>query len=96
VQRVVHAADRGDVSGVPLQNPAHNVYDRNEGKFSRQEPLHGDLVGGVEDRRHRSPGPECLVGETDRGETACIDRQELQIADLREIEARERRFQRMA
>ena len=58
LQRVFHGGDGCDIAGVPVEDAPDHVYDSGERKFSGQEALDGDLVGGIEHGRHRAPGAE--------------------------------------
>ncbi len=62
-----------------LHDLPYGVSDPGEGNISGQERGHGDLVGGVENRRQRPPGDHGLPAESDRREALFVGRLEPEI-----------------
>src|SRR5688572_11353309 len=91
MQRILDGPDCSGLAGVPVQHAVHDVYDSHEGKFSGQEALDRDLVGGVEHGRHRAASAKRGVRELNGWEPLRVDGQEIELTALAEVQPRERR-----
>src|ERR1019366_4918662 len=76
---------------VSAEDARDELDDRGKRDAPVQERLHRDLVRGVQHRRSRTAGLEGGAGERHGRIPRLVEREELDLPERREIEARERR-----
>src|SRR5512147_1862669 len=73
---------------VRVEHAARDLDDGRKGDPPGEEGVHRDLVGGVPSCRRAFAGGERLACQSDGGEALAVERQELEGAEGRRIEAR--------
>ena len=71
---------------MPGHHPLDDLHDPEKWDLALEKAMYCDLVGGIEDGRHRLAGPAGFIGETNGWEALMVHRQKLEVPDLSEIE----------